>query len=128
MCKNGVRRISWEEASYVNLLPLFVKDPDVDNADVGVSIDVTITSITTAAEYEIFSSLRQGNTTHVLDLVDQHVGVNAVDEWGQTPLMIAVQMNRIDIVAALLNTRKPKVDVNAAKPVSPIFFILKFID
>jgi hypothetical protein len=120
MCKNSVRRMKWEDGSLVNLLPLFVKDSIVDIADreKGLIIDLTVAQITTADEYQIFSSLREGNMSHVLDLIEQHVGVNAVDEWGQTPLMIAVQMNRVDVVAALLNTRMPKVEINARKSVS----------
>jgi hypothetical protein len=119
MCKTATREISWEDGDKVNLMPLFVKDASMAQSEdeVGVAVRITLSSITTANEYQIFSSLRQGNITDVLELIDQHVGVNACDEWGQTPLMIAVQMNRIDVVAALLNTRKPKVDVNAAKSV-----------
>lgn len=117
-CKNATRRIIWDEASSVNTLPIFLNaDAGVQRAEQGVYIDLTIEHITTAEEYEIFAAMRQGNYSLALDLIDNHVGVNAVDEWGHTPLMVAVQINRMDVVAALLNTRLPRVDINAAKPV-----------
>lgn len=118
MCKNSVRRIKWEDGSLVNLQPLFIKDTTTEDREKGLIIDITVAQITTADEYQMFSSLREGNMSHVLDLIEQHIGVNAVDEWGQTPLMIAVQTNRVDVVAALLNTRMPKVEINARKSVS----------
>lgn len=118
MCRHAVRQITWTDGSKINLLPIFVKDHFMSNPEDGVSIRLTVDSITTATDYQIFSSLREGNITQVLDLIDSHIGVNAVDEWGQTPLIIAVQMNRMEVIAALLNTRMPKVDVNAAKSVS----------
>ena len=117
MCVHATRQITWATGDKINLLPLFVKDTTEEDAEEGIRIRITVDSITTSEEYEIFSSLRVGNITRALDLIDSHVGVNAVDEWGQTPLMIAVQMNRMEVVAALLNTRMPKVDVNAVKPV-----------
>jgi ankyrin repeat protein len=116
MCKNATRQLTWRNPAKINLLPLFVKENSLSE-DTGLSIQLTVNSITTASEYQIFSSLRQGNITQVLDLIEEHIGVNAVDEWGQTPLMISAQMNRMEVIAALLNTRMPKVDINAAKSV-----------
>lgn len=119
MCNNATRRIIWDDASKINTLPLFIDaHAGLMGATQGVYIDIQVERITSHEDYQIFSALRQGNYSLVFDLIEQHVGVNAVDEWGHTPLMVAVQTNRMDIVAALLNTRLPKVDMNAAKPVS----------
>ncbi len=118
MCKNATRRIIWDEPSKIDLYPLFVKGGKVDSSHDGLYLDITTAYVTNSEEYKIFSSLRESNFTNVSEMIDNHIGVNAVDEWGQTPLMIAVQMKHLPIVAALLNTRLPKVDVNAAKPVS----------
>ena len=124
-CKNATRRIIWDDASTLNTLPIFLNaDAGVQRAEQGVYIDLTIEHITTAEEYEIFAAMRQGNYSSALDLIDNHVGVNAVDEWGHTPLMVAVQINRMDVVAALLNTRLPRVDINAAKPVRCLLKLL----
>jgi len=40
-----------------------------------------------------------------------------MDEWGQTPLMLALSRPRelLSVVAFLMNTRRPMVDVNLAK-------------
>jgi hypothetical protein len=54
----------------------------------------------------------------VFDIIAEGDGINAVDEWGQTPLMIATQRDSLQIIASLLNARRPKVDVNIAKSVS----------
>lgn len=117
MCLNSTRRITWDSSKKVNTQPIFV-DPalGLKTSTDGIYIDLTVQHITTHDEYQMFSALRGANYSQVLDLIEKHVGVNAVDEWGQTPLMVAVQTNRVDVVAALLNTRLPKADVNAAKP------------
>ncbi len=124
MCKGATRRISWSNPANVDLYPLFVKELNSDSQ--ALSVDITVAYVTTSEEYQIFSALRSGNMTFVTDLIDNHVGINAVDEWGQTPLMIAVQMKYLPIIASLLNTRMPKVDVNAAKPVRLLCFDFTF--
>eukprot|EP01042_Synura_sphagnicola_P004854 gene4854-biopygen5192 len=48
-------------------------------------------------------------------MIAEHKGVNAVDEWEFTPLMYAVQKSDLMLLSALLNSRKPIVDVNAMK-------------
>jgi hypothetical protein len=122
MCKNATRRVIWNDGNKLNTLPIFLNsDAGFQGSGQGVYIDITVDQITTAEEYEVFAALRIGNYSQVLDSIENHIGVNAVDEWGHTPLMIAVQINRIDIVAALLNTRLPRVDINAAKPVCLCF-------
>lgn len=127
MCKNATRRIIWEDGNHLNTLPIFLNsEAGIQGSGQGVYIDVTVDQVTSAEEYEIFAALRYGNYSQVLDLIENHIGVNAVDEWGHTPLMIAVQINRMDVVAALLNTRLPRVDVNAAKPVSLFIFVFLF--
>lgn len=125
MCKNATRRIIWDEVDDSNFSPIFNKEKEkVD--ELGISIDLTVVHITTPENYQIFSALREGNTSLVFDLIEAHQGVNAVDEWGQTPLMIAIQMNKIDIISSLLNTRMPKVDVNFVKHVNK--FILRIFN
>mmetsp|Transcript_44126 Transcript_44126/g.32112 ORF Transcript_44126/g.32112 Transcript_44126/m.32112 type:complete len:320 (-) Transcript_44126:56-1015(-) len=117
MCLNSTRRIIWEDISTLNTLPIFLNaEAGVQSSNQMVYLDLTVEHITTAEEYEIFAAMRYGNYSQVLDLIENHVGVNAVDEWGQTPLMVAVQINRMDVIASLLNTRLPRVDVNVAKP------------
>lgn len=40
-----------------------------------------------------------------------------VTQWGSTPLMMAVSSGHETMVASLLNAWRPRVDVNARKPV-----------
>eukprot|EP01039_Chlorochromonas_danica_P001551 gene1549-1689_t len=128
MCTNSTRRLRWRHASEVNTQPIFIPHQSFAvDGDESMSLDIRLVHITSSEDYEIFAALRQQNYSKVLELIDQHVGVNAYDEWAQTPLMIAVQLQRVDIVAALLNTRMPKVDVNAAKPsgVTALFYAIE---
>jgi hypothetical protein len=95
--------------------------------DETVSFKFTIEHITKAEDYQIFGAWREGNMSLVYDLITEHKGVNAVDEWGQTILMHAVQRGSVEIVSTLLNTRMPKVDVNKAKSVSGIIAMTHFL-
>lgn len=119
MCKNATRKVSWVEAPKVNLQPIFLSaEAGLSMEDQGVSIDLTLVHITDPEDYRIFDFLRSGNSSAVLDLIELHRGINAFDEWGQSALMMAVQLKKLEIVAGLLNTRMPKVNVNIAKSVS----------
>jgi len=119
MCKNATRRVSWENAPKVNLQPIFLSaEAGLSVEDQGVSIDITLVHITEPEDYRIFDFLRTSNSSAALDLIEQHKGINAFDEWGQSALMMAVQLKKLEIVAGLLNTRMPKVNVNIAKSVS----------
>lgn len=121
MCENATRKFTWSDATNVNLSPIFIADAKFAELEGEVSVVITTVHITSADDYQIFDAIHKKNTSLVLELIDQHKGINAMDEWGQTPLIIAVSNQYIDIVSALLNTRMPKVDVNLAKPVSPLF-------
>lgn len=118
MCKNSTRKVSWEDPRSVNLLPILLNSNEkLSELDQGISIVLTLLHITEPEDYRIFGSLRASNVSAALDLVENHKGINAVDEWGQTTLMMSVQMKSLDMVASLLNTRMPKVNVNMAKSV-----------
>ena len=119
MCKNATRHITWDVPSEVNMQPIFLKsDKEVNSVNQGLTVAIHVVHITEPDDYAIFDHLRANNIPVVLDMIEEHKGVNAVDEWGQTPLMIAVQMQNLETVAALLNTRLPRVDINMAKSVS----------
>lgn len=119
MCKNATRRFTWNDAVDFDsgAIPVLQKNLHTLE-DEDISLDISLKHITTPEDYQIFDAFRSGNMSLVLDLIDEHRGVNAVDEWGQTVLMMAVSMQRQEIVASLLNTRRPRVEVNMAKPVS----------
>lgn len=116
MCKNATRKISWQDPAKADFKPIFY--PSQNPEDNGVSIELTVVHITEVEDYRIFDHIRSGNSSAALDMIEQHRGINAFDEWGQNALMMAVQLKKLDIVAALLNTRLPKVNVNTAKSVS----------
>lgn len=116
MCKNSTRRLTWDTPTRVNLSPIFLKtDGGMNTLDQGVSVLITVVHVTEAEDYKIFDYLRYKNITAALDMIEEHRGVNAVDEYGQSTLMMSVQMENLAMVSALLNTRMPKVDVNLPK-------------
>lgn len=117
MCSNSTRQITWIDAKKVDLTPIYSKASFTD-IDLGLSISIKIIHVTDADNYLIFNHLRSENISAALDLIEAHKGINAIDEWGQSTLITAVQLNRIEVVASLLNTRMPRVNVNLAKSVS----------
>lgn len=117
MCENGTRIIHFDNAIDVNLSPLTVSKYAFSEPNEPFTVTIHLNHITTQSDYQIFTSYKKGNTTEVFDLIEAHKGVNAVDEWGNTLLMLATQKGDLQTVALLLNTRMPKVDVNKAKSV-----------
>jgi hypothetical protein len=80
-----------------------------------LKLSLHVERITKPRDFVIFEAIHEGNWSRVIDMVQAHTGVNAVDEWGQTPLMIAVIQKNLPLIAELLNARGPTVDVNLAK-------------
>lgn len=115
LCANETRILKWENGADLDLSPTPVMKNNLIDLDETVSIEFTIGHISSQDDYQVFGAWREGNLSLVLDLIGDHHGINAVDEWGQTLLMHAVQGGSIEVVSALLNTRMPKVDVNIAK-------------
>lgn len=118
MCKNATRSLVWQHGSDINLTPLVFKSSsfDITSLDEELSLVLTVVEVTSALDYQIFTAMRQKNNSLVMDLIEEHRGINAVDEWGQTPLMLAVISQNYNVLASLLNTRMPSVNVNLAKP------------
>lgn len=116
MCKNSTRKIVWQYAGDINLSPVMRGESALSKLDESVSFQITVNHITTQEDYQIFDALKMNNISKVIDMIDEHKGVNAVDEWGYTPLMLAVSRSNLPVIATLLNTRRPTVDVNLAKP------------
>lgn len=114
MCENATRTLQWDSALKLDLSPLISTEVFEDVNEI-VHVTLRIVHITESSEYEIFDAYKQGNISRVLDIIDESRGVNAMDEWNQTPLIIAVQNDDLTVVSALLNARKPKVEVNLAK-------------
>ena len=116
MCRNSTRLVRWESANGLNFYPFTTTSTPL-TGDVPITLNLTLHAITEPADYEVFEAFRARNGSRVLQLINDHKGVNAVDEWGNTLLMLAVQAGHIHIISALLNARRPAVDVNLAKAV-----------
>ena len=79
-------------------------------------MNVIPSNVTTAEDYKIFTALHSDDTETVLTMIQSNIGINAVDKWGQTPLMLSAIKKSDAIFIELLNSRKIKVNINAAKP------------
>ena len=124
ICWNESKRLTFENGANLDLYPLPIDKRNLMDIEEKIILEFSVDDITDAEDYQIFGAWREGNYSLVMDLIAAHKGINAVDEWGQTILMMAVQKGVSEVVSALLNTRMPKVDVNKAKSVcnSLIFF------
>lgn len=118
ICKNETKLFTWDNGKGLILKPIPFVQEGLDSQEDVVRLKLSVQHITPAEDFEIFNAWHAGNHSLVFDLIAEHKGVNAVDEFGQTMLMHAIQSGNQPIVASLLNTRMPKVDVNLAKSVS----------
>lgn len=115
MCENSTRRLSYTSLKTANIHPVIPLTSAAYALDESFTVDVHLHRITPSDHYQIFDALRAANISLALDLIDAHKGINSMDEYGQTPLMIAVAKQYPPVIAALLNTRRPKVDINLVK-------------
>ena len=125
MCENGTRIIYFENSIDVNLSPLLISKYSLPSIEEPFSIEIILNHITNQNDYQIFNAYKMNNMSEIFDMIEEHKGINALDEWGQSLLMLATQKNDLQTVALLLNARMPKVDVNKAKSVFIYFFQLK---
>lgn len=114
-CSNSSYTIHYDNLVDADIRPIIDYGSDIYELEETFEMNFKIQFVTSKEDYQIFEALRSANISLVLDLIDNHIGINAMDEYGQTPLMIAVARQYLPVVAALLNTRRPKVDVNLAK-------------
>lgn len=115
VCANSTKRITYDTNANVDLYPLVQNNSPLYLLDEKVVLDLHVHHVTVPEDYHLFDALKTANISLALELIDEHKGINSMDEYGQTPLMIAVSRQYQPIVAALLNTRRPKVDINLVK-------------
>jgi ankyrin repeat protein len=120
MCENSTKRFIYRISKDADLSAIIIKRSIKEmfkNLEESISMDLTLHHITAQKDYKIFDFFNDGNSSKVMDMVWDHVGVNAVDSWGQSPLLIAVSNKDIPVISGLLNTRRPSVNVNFVKSV-----------
>ena len=117
VCKNGTRQFLWEKGSNVDYSPIFQLGSPYSSAEETLSLLVKVVHLTSQQDFQIFDALKTGNLSLALDMIEGRKGINAVDQWGFTPLMLAVSKPRdmLTVISFLMNTRRPMVDVNLAK-------------
>ena len=83
MCQNATRKFIYENGVKFRLPPLLYAGYPLINEENEITVVITVMHITEPEDYQIFSRLLEGNITAVIELIDAHRGVNAVDEWGE---------------------------------------------
>ena len=91
MCRNATRKFTYENGAQTRLVPLVYSGNPITHEEDEVSIFITVVHITEPIDYQIFSRLLEGNISAVVELIDSHHGVNAVDEWGEVIYLINYQ-------------------------------------
>jgi hypothetical protein len=82
VCEGEMRRVTIPPAfGFMN----FTKGPPIRSArplDPNAVYDfyLSIQNVTSAGEYRIFEAIKQRNISEVLDMIEQKVGINAIDE------------------------------------------------
>merc|ERR1712070_481998 len=98
-CKGDTKIIPLPE----NFETAFFYAPNVDFSLV-THFSVAIVHKTSPEEYKIFDYIREDNSDDLVDLLRDHPRSSvAVNQWGETPLMAAIQENKITMFAYLLN-------------------------
>ncbi len=85
----------------------------MDLSNIEIDFTVTLRNLTVQADYEIFDSIYNNNMSRTLTFIEEHKGVNALDDHGYSTLMVAVKMELDVVSGVLINTWSPKVNVNA---------------
>jgi hypothetical protein len=127
MCQNATRDFIWDSALDVNFSPFVIGKSAYSSYDETITIRVHLTHLTTQPDYLIFDAFRSENHGQALEIIRESKGINAVDEWGQSTLMIVVANQNYPVFAALMNTRRPTVDVNLVKSVRHIYIYYVYI-
>lgn len=114
MCEESTKSIQADFDS--NLIPFVASHtiPDLAEGE-AYNLVLTLNKVTTDKDFQIFYAIKNSKWELAFELLENHTGVNAVDEWGQTPLLLAVANQYEFLVPPLLNSRLPKVNINYAK-------------
>ena len=88
-CINDTLSISSQQGNVtIDLRPIISANIQLPSPDVVVYVNITVCHITTPQEYQVFQALQSNDIHAALVLFEHHIGINSVDEWEQTPLMI----------------------------------------
>lgn len=88
VCLHDSITVSLEGEKAVDISPIVTSRIQL-TSDVTMDLLITIHEITSDEDFAIFKALQENRTGEVYFMLEHHRGVNAVDQWGQTPLMLA---------------------------------------
>jgi ankyrin repeat protein len=115
MCLNSTRSLQFESSFGVDFSPFLPLNSTYSRLSELMTVIIHISTVTKQSDFSIFDAINSGNSSMVLDLIEEHRGINAVDQWGQSALMFAVSSQSLLLFSALMNTRRPTVNVNLMK-------------
>ena len=88
VCLNDSTSLSFKGERTVDISPIVTSAIHL-TSEVTMTLLIKIHEITTDEDFAIFRALQENRTGEVYSMLEHHRGVNAVDQWGQTPLMLA---------------------------------------
>jgi hypothetical protein len=87
MCQNSTRKITWSEVDSVNMHPIPQPNSLWEGYEMGgVSLTIMVDRITKPDDFAIFTAMRDDDMPRVLDLIEAKKGINAVDQFGMSPV------------------------------------------
>ena len=88
VCLNDSISISLEGEKNLDISPIVTRTIHL-TAAVTLNLFIKIREITSDEDFAIFKALQEDRSGEAYTMLEHHRGVNAVDQWGQTPLMLA---------------------------------------
>jgi hypothetical protein len=115
-CLNATKKITWQSGAVLDAGPLLPEGSVfTESASQALSLTIHVRIITSQPDFAIFAPLRGNDAPTTYEIIGNRLGINAVDENSDSPLMIAIRNNMVQLVAQLLNSRVPRCDVNYVK-------------
>jgi len=84
MCENSTRRLKFEDisadANKGKLSPVITPSSGIYELEEEFTFEIHLHKVTSQDDYQIFDAFKKDNISMVLDLIEQHKGINAMDE------------------------------------------------
>jgi hypothetical protein len=77
MCLNSTRSLHFESSFGVDFSPLLPINSTYSRLSESISIIVHISTVTKQQDFSIFDAINSGNSSMVLDLIEEHKGIDA---------------------------------------------------
>lgn len=130
LCLHAKRRLVFGAAKQAKLSPLLLQE-NLSDEITSITIDFELHHLTNSSNFMLFDAIDKKDLPYALDLIENTKDArNAVDQYGQSALIAAINHKALPIIASLLNARYPTIDINFAKSsgMTAIFYAVQSLD